>query len=257
MVSLGPTREQLATRESELVENSAAPSTNKTRACQARCYERFCNHYDFSYLPCEPPRICTYIAFLSFFVAYSSILNYLSGLSHYLKARGKEGIDYTNFHIRASLNGARRLCYGGRGKAPGIFPKDLLSIFEKLSMSSFNDLIFWSALTLAFRCLLRISNYCKSRHCLRVANVVFVKHGIVIRIVSSKTNQFREFVSEIPVYSNPNSIICPVTWIKKMLSPKQHSQMGPSQAHPGPIWGPTLPNWGPTGAHMECCLGNS
>ena len=37
--------------------------------------------------------------------------------------------------------------------------------------------------------------------------------------------------------------------------PKQHSQMGPSQAHPGPIWGPTLPNWGPTGAHMECCLG--
>ena len=37
--------------------------------------------------------------------------------------------------------------------------------------------------------------------------------------------------------------------------PKQHSQMGPSQAHPGPIWGPTLPNWGPTGAHMERCLG--
>ena len=37
--------------------------------------------------------------------------------------------------------------------------------------------------------------------------------------------------------------------------PKQHSQMGPSQAHLGPIWGPTLPNWGPTGAHMECCLG--
>ena len=37
--------------------------------------------------------------------------------------------------------------------------------------------------------------------------------------------------------------------------PKQHSQMGPSQAHPGPIWGPTLPNWGPTGAHMEFCLG--
>ena len=31
--------------------------------------------------------------------------------------------------------------------------------------------------------------------------------------------------------------------------------MGPSRAHPGPIWGPTLPNWGPTGAHMECCLG--
>ena len=40
-----------------------------------------------------------------------------------------------------------------------------------------------------------------------------------------------------------------------LCTTKQHSQMGPSQAHPGPIWHPTLPNWGPTGAHMECCLG--
>ena len=40
-----------------------------------------------------------------------------------------------------------------------------------------------------------------------------------------------------------------------MPLPKQHSQIGPSQAHPGPIRGPTLPNWGPTGAHVECCLG--
>ena len=44
-----------------------------------------------------------------------------------------------------------------------------------------------------------------------------------------------------------------VSWCPSV--PKQHSQMGPSQAHPEPIWGPTLPNWGPTGTHMECCLG--
>ena len=42
---------------------------------------------------------------------------------------------------------------------------------------------------------------------------------------------------------------------KGPISPKQHSQMGPSQAQPGPNRGPTLPNWGPTGAHLECCLG--
>ena len=48
-------------------------------------------------------------------------------------------------------------------------------------------------------------------------------------------------------------IIISIFWLIQL--PKQHSQMGPSQAHPGPIWGPTLPNWGPTGAHMECCLG--
>ena len=55
----------------------------------------------------------------------------------------------------------------------------------------------------------------------------------------------------------PNSPRGTRTWAARRSSnpPKQHSQMGPSQAHPGPIWGPTLPNWGPTGAHMKCCLG--
>ena len=121
---------------------------------------------------------------MSFFLTYSSVLNYLSGLSHYLKSRGKQGVDFANFFVRSSLNGARRMCHKGRGKAPGIFPDDLLNIFKELDFSSINDFVFWSAVTLAFRCLLRASNYCKSVHCLIVRDVLFVKDGIVLRIVS-------------------------------------------------------------------------
>ena len=150
-------------------------------------------------------------------MAYSSILNYLSGLSHYLKSRGKQGVDLTNFCVRASLNGARRLCSKGRGKAPGIFPADLQDIFGKLDMSTVNDLVFWSAMTLAFRCLLRASNYCQSRHCVRVKDFLYVEGGAIVRLVSSKTNQFAEYVSEIPVYRNSNSLLCPIRWISTML----------------------------------------
>ena len=223
MTTSGPSAEDLAKRESELLTNASAPSTNRTRACQARRYERFCDDYNFEYTPCDPPRICTYIAFLSFFMTYSSISNYLSGLSHYLKARGRQGVDYANFTIRSSLNGARRICQKGRGKAPGIFPKDLLDIVMELNMSNVNDLVFWAALTLAFRCLLWVSNYCKSRHCILIMDLNFSNIGMVVNLLSSKTNQFNEFVTEIPVYANSDSVLCPIQWIKRMLSLRSQS----------------------------------
>ena len=81
-------------------------------------------------------------------------------------------------------------------------------------------------MTLAFRCLLRASNYCKSVHSLPVKDIVFVENGIVVKIQSSKTNQFNEFISEIPVYVNGLSVICPVTWIKQMLA---HRTPGPNE----------------------------
>ena len=161
--------------------------------------------------------MATYIAFLSIFMVYSSILNYLSGLSHYLKSRGSQGVDFSNHFIRSALNGAREICGKGRGKSPGIFPKDMLLMFSMLNMCNVNDMVFWCALTLAFRCLLRISNYCKLRHALRVSGVVSVKDGIIIKIRSSKTNQFREYVSEILLYTNTDSLLCPVSWLKDML----------------------------------------
>ena len=212
-----PPVEQLAARESDLLRNASAPSTNKTRACQARCYELFCDSYNIDYLPCTPQRVTTYVAYLSFFLVYSSILNYLSGLSHYLKSRGKQGIDFTNFVIRSALNGARRMCGRGRGKSVGLFPKDLLILLSHLNLSKINDLVFWAALTLAFRCLLRASNYCNSRHSLRVMDNTRVCNGIVVKICSSKTNQFKEFVSEIPLFGNPSSVLCPVAWLNEML----------------------------------------
>ena len=66
--------EELAAREVELFEKSAAPSTVKARAYQARSYERFCNSYGLGYLPCDPQRVATYIAFLSFFIRRYGII---------------------------------------------------------------------------------------------------------------------------------------------------------------------------------------
>ena len=135
-IFLDPSREDLhkTKRETELLRNSSAPSTMRARKYQANCYERFCDSYDYPYLPCNMPRIATFIAYLSFFMIYSSIVNYLSGLSYYLKSRVKQGIDVTDFGIRSTLTGARRMCGKGRGKSVGIFPEDMLDIFSKLAV---------------------------------------------------------------------------------------------------------------------------
>ena len=126
-------------------------------------------------------------------------------------------MDYTDFCIRSALNGARRLCGKGRGKSVELFPNDLLFIFAELDLSITNHLVFWTAVTLAFRCLLSASNYCKSRHDLRVDDIKFTLEGIVVMICSSKTNQFGEFVSEILLFANSSSMVCPVAWLKQML----------------------------------------
>ena len=214
----GPSLEELNKRESELLKNAAAPSTSRARTYQSNCYERFCDCYSYDYLPCSTARVATYVAYLSFFLVYWSILNYLSGLSYYLKARGHQGLDFTIFAIRQSLSGARRMCGKGRGKSVGLFPNDLLNIFETLDLTKCNHLVFWSALTLAFRCLLRASDYCYSRHAVRISDLKLVKDGLIVLIRSSKTNQFREFISEIPVFANADSLVCPVFCLKEMLS---------------------------------------
>ena len=91
-------------------------------------------------------------------------------------------------------------------------------MFSKLDLLKINHLVFWTAVTLVFRCLLRASNYCSSRHSIKVRDLVFVSNGIVVKIPSSKTNQFNEYVSQIPLYGNPNSVLCPFNWLNEMLS---------------------------------------
>ena len=96
-------------------------------------------------------------------------------------------------------------------------------MFSKLNMCQVNDFVFWVAVTVAFRCLLRASNYCKSCHSLLCSDIMFVKDGVIVKICSSKTTEFREFVSEIPIFSNPNAVLCPIAWLKDMLALRRPS----------------------------------
>ena len=78
------------------------------------------------------------------------------------------------------------------------------------------DLVFWAALTLAFRALLRKSHYTPSPHVLRWRDVSLYPDHIIIVLNSSKTNQFSARPHRIVLNSSPGSCICPVFWLAEL-----------------------------------------
>ena len=148
-------------------------------------------------------------------MVHSSVVNYLSGLTGFLKANGSPGVDYWDFNIKLAHKGLRRISAGGRGKARAIFPVDLMKMFNVLNMDSYNNLLFWCAVTLGYRCLLRNSNICGA-HALKIADVEFSVDGIIVHVESSKTNQFGD-PTRTAIVKNPATPLCPVGWLVKLL----------------------------------------
>ena len=71
--------------------------------------------------------------------------------------------------------------------------------------------MFWFALVLCYRCLLRISHVSISPHTLRVKDFCFWPGGMDVTVFSSKTIQFKERVQRIPVLEAKGSPLCRVT----------------------------------------------
>ena len=201
-----------------VLERSAySGKTKSARSTQEKRYLNFCEK--FSVPPFSPTvrDIVMYIAYLSFWMVYASVVNYLAGVNNFLRAHRAISIDYTDYHIKRALRGLRKVSAKGRGKARPLFPQDLLRMFGVLDLSKGYDLLFWSAVTLGYRCLFRISNLC-GPHALRACNVKFVSKGLVIYVTSSKTNQFGDYCNEIVVVKNPATPLCPVGWLERVFA---------------------------------------
>ena len=142
MFCAGPTISQLREREGALEANANAPATTLAMKTQTKKYLELCEKFSYGPVQLLPDQIIMYIAYLTFFIVFSSISNYLSGLSHFLKSNGQPGVDYTDFKIRQILRGARRTCPKGRGKARAILPDDLMKMFLCIDIPSLDDLVF-------------------------------------------------------------------------------------------------------------------
>ena len=97
-------------------------------------------------------------------------------------------------------------------------------MFACLNLLNLDDLVMWSAITLAFRAVLRISNVCGKSHALLFKDIELFHDRIVIKLASSKTNQFASRPHVIVIVANSASKLCPVYWLKEMLRLSRPSQ---------------------------------
>lgn len=121
------------------------------------------------------------------------------------------------FLLSCTLRGAKRLLGDTTLSADPLLPEHLLVMYPLLNFNNKKDLIFWCAICLSFRCLLRKSHFTDSPHMLTRSQIEFTEYGMILNITSSKTIQFKERIVRIPIVESPGSILCPVRWMKIYL----------------------------------------
>ena len=198
-------------------------NTLKTRKSQWRRYCSFCEEYELLPLPATSEIVCLYITHLTKTVSYLTITQYISGVWALHKYLGYSHPDPTSFIIQSTVRGAKRLLGAATNPALPLTPENLVAVFKTLDMAVFHDVIFWAALVLSFRCLLRVGHIVVSPHQLKVSDVVFTSTGMDVIMNSSKTIQYKERVNRIPVLESLRSVLCPVRVLKSYLKLSRRS----------------------------------
>lgn len=170
---------------------------------------KFCDIYDYQPLPASVECVCMYITYMCTSLNYTSLHKYVSALWMLHEYNGVESVPHKTFLITATLAGARRLLGDHTEQVDPLFPEDIVKIRAVLTMSNWDDFVFWVALILSFRCLLRVGHVTKGVHTLRVSDVIPTRQGLDLTISSSKTMQYKERVNRIPVLK-AESVLCPV-----------------------------------------------
>ena len=148
-------------------------NTHKARKSQWRRFFRFCEEFNLQPLPSSSETICLYVIYLSRSCCYTTIKNYISGVWALHDYWGYPHVDSSSFLIKSTLTGAKRLLGCDTVQAEPLSTEDLLKIYSILDMSKFKDLQLWSAITLAYRCLLRVSHVTASPHVIRRGDIHF------------------------------------------------------------------------------------
>ena len=165
-------------------------------------------------LPCSSERVALYAAWLARSLKYRSVINYLSGLSQFLRRSGFGGIAYDDFIIKATLRGIRRVKGDAPRQAHPLLPGMLLKIFRV--MTGRPGHVAWRAAVLcSFRGLLRKSQVTMSDSALLRRDFGIYDWGMIITVRKSKTIQYRERSLEIPVARCPDVRLCAVHWVER------------------------------------------
>ena len=175
-------------------------------------------------LPIPLSDIINFIAFLekSGYKA-ATAKSYISGLSFKMKLMGL--FDTTkSFIIAKMLQGMEKLHKRVDARKPITFEilERIIAALPNVCSSDYESILFASCFTIAFFGFLRVGEFAFSknseRHMLKIQDVFFDfdRHQLVLRLPSSKTDQFASSTN-LTIDACSNSAICPVNKVINYL----------------------------------------
>lgn len=195
--------------------SALAPSTRRARKQQWRCYQRFCSQFKLKPIPCSDEQLSWYVTHLMKFMTHGSIVNYIQAVVLAHKLRGLLPPSVSSFTLKLTLDGVKRVGKKSLRSRDPVTISILLSMYNSLDLKQMCNLLFWACCLLLFRSLLRVSHVVLSPHTLRVADVTWVKEGILLTVRTSKTSSSSRYV---PISRSKDSRLCPVFWLARWLN---------------------------------------
>ena len=194
-----------------------AKTTLKTRRQQVKRYKKFCIKFSLKPFPCSAAQASLYAAYLADKLKPSSIRNYLSAVWYYQKIKGFPDHS-SNFVFKMTLDGIERSSTNESIVRYPLSPDDMLGLYALLNMNLYADRLFWCALVLSYRAVLRCGHVSDSIHALKVKDVSVCKDHVRIHISSSKTDQFGRQPYDVYLQRNDESPLCPALLLLELTT---------------------------------------
>ena len=186
---------------------------------QLNSYLLFCDYCAFEPFPVSQLAFLAYLAFLSKSLScYRSLVNYVNILKH---INNDMPFMPDAFLTQRAL---RRIMGDSVRVTHPVTVDILLNIFQHFYFSNQLHICMHALFLVASFSFLRISNlvpyasadrHADNAYFLKRQDVYFTASGAVLRVYRTKTIQFTQRVLDIPLPFIPNSILCPVTALKK------------------------------------------
>ena len=207
----------------------------ETKTAQLKKYKAFCEEFKdyLKPIPCPSKQVALYISYLTKTLKYSSIMGYVSALSIHLTSIGEPGVDYKDYKVYAAFRGARRMLGDKAKKAAPILPQHVIAITEQLTGNP-GHVTFRAALLLSFRALLRKQHVTMSNAHLLREDITIHDWGMLVRVVKSKTIQYKQRELIIPVSRVADLRLCAVNWVERHIKEAPAPGKAPLFLVPGP-----------------------
>ena len=182
-------------------------------------YLEFCVYHLLRPLPATVDTVCLYAQYLANNMkSPQTVQNYISGVRVLHLLSDQPLVALVSPDLKLTLKGVARTKLHQPCQAQPITLDMLLAKEELVDKSSPTEVVLWTAILVAFFCLLRKSNYVvdtekdfDSRKQLCWRDVSVGQDWLLVHIKWSKTIQFGKNSFQIPVHAIPESKLCPVS----------------------------------------------